>query len=80
MANYLDDTQRRTLAHLATTLTWRTEWPTWVVIATIYASWFGVAVHVRALGVPVAAVLLAFLSAWYMSLQHGPLPAKPVVA
>ncbi|CAG4888369.1 fatty acid desaturase [Paraburkholderia saeva] len=77
MATYLDDTQRRNLARLATTLTWRTEWPTWVLIATIYASWFGVATHVRALGVPVAALLLAFLGAWYMSLQHELMHGHP---
>ncbi|TAL94727.1 MAG: fatty acid desaturase [Paraburkholderia sp.] len=77
MANYLDDIQRRTLARLTTTLTWRTEWPTWLLIATIYASWFGVAVRVRTLGVPVAAILLAFLSAWYMSLQHELMHGHP---
>ncbi|MGF6755713.1 fatty acid desaturase [Paraburkholderia sp. GAS42] len=77
MATYLDDTQRRTLAHLTTTLTWRTEWPTWVLIATIYGSWFGVAMHARTLGLPVGTALLALLSAWYMSLQHELLHGHP---
>lgn len=77
MAFYLDDTQRTTLARLATTWTWRTQWPTWALIVTIYGSWFGVATHARELGLPLTAALLALLGAWYMSLQHELLHGHP---
>ncbi|MCC8397214.1 fatty acid desaturase [Paraburkholderia sp. MMS20-SJTR3] len=77
MAIYLDDTQRSDLADLARSWTWRTQWPTWALIVTIYASWFGVATHARALGLPATTLLLAVLGAWYMSLQHELLHGHP---
>ena len=77
MAIYLDDTQRKALARLSASWTWRTEWPTWVLIVTIYGSWFGVATHARNLGLPLTTGLLALLSAWYMSLQHELLHGHP---
>ncbi|MFM0339490.1 fatty acid desaturase [Paraburkholderia fungorum] len=77
MAIYLDDTQRNTLARLAASWTWRTQWPTWVLIVTIYSGWFGVAMHARELGLPLTTVLLALLSTWYMSLQHELLHGHP---
>ncbi|PQV54861.1 fatty acid desaturase [Paraburkholderia sp. BL21I4N1] len=77
MAFYLDDTQRKTLARLATSWTWRTQWPTWALIVTIYSGWFGVATHARELGLPLTAALLAWFGAWYMSLQHELLHGHP---
>jgi fatty acid desaturase len=77
MAIYLDDTQRNALARLSTSWTWRSEWPTWVLIATIYGGWFSVATHARSLGLPLATVLLALLSTWYLSLQHELLHGHP---
>ena len=77
MAIYLDDTQRKTLARLATSWTWRTQWPTWALIVTIYSGWFGVATHARDLGLPLTTVLLALLGTWYMSLQHELLHGHP---
>jgi fatty acid desaturase len=77
MAIYLDDTQRKTLARLAASWTWRTQWPTWLLIAVIYGGWFGVASHARVLGLPLTALLLAILSTWYMSLQHELLHGHP---
>lgn len=77
MAIYLDDTQRKAVAHLSTSWTWRSEWPTWVLIATLYSGWFGVATHARQLGLPLTTGLLALLSAWYMSLQHELLHGHP---
>ncbi|SDR34507.1 Fatty acid desaturase [Paraburkholderia fungorum] len=77
MAIYLDDTQRKTLARLATSWAWRTQWPTWLLIVVIYGGWFGVALHVRMLGLPLTAFLLAILSTWYMSLQHELLHGHP---
>src|ERR1700761_8331116 len=77
MAIYLDDTQRNALARLATSWTWRTQWPTWALIVTIYGGWFGVATHARELGLPLTAFLLALLSTWYLSLQHELLHGHP---
>jgi fatty acid desaturase len=77
MARYLDDTQRNSLVRLGTSWTWRTEWPTWALIVTIYGSWFGVASHARSLGLPLTAALLGLSSTWYMSLQHELLHGHP---
>ncbi|MFM0055224.1 fatty acid desaturase [Paraburkholderia phytofirmans] len=77
MAIYLDDTQRNTLARMATSWTWRTQWPTWALIVTIYGGWFGVATHARELGLPFTTLLLAVLGTWYMSLQHELLHGHP---
>jgi fatty acid desaturase len=77
MAIYLDDTQRNDLDRLAVSWTWRTQWPTWVLIAAIYGGWFGVATQARLLGLPLTAALLAVFGAWYMSLQHELLHGHP---
>jgi fatty acid desaturase len=77
MAIYLDDTQRKALVRLSASWTWRTEWPTWALIVTIYGGWFGVAMHARSLGLPLTTALLALLSTWYMSLQHELLHGHP---
>lgn len=77
MAIYLDDTQRQSLACKAASWTWRTQWPTWSLIVTIYSGWFGVATHSRDFGLPLTAILLAVLGAWYMSLQHELIHGHP---
>jgi fatty acid desaturase len=77
MAFYLDDAQRQALLRRRASLTWRSEWPTWLVIVAIYAGWFGVATHARALGLPLTIALLALFGAWYLSLQHELLHGHP---
>ncbi|MEM5341555.1 fatty acid desaturase [Paraburkholderia azotifigens] len=77
MSFYLDDAQRQTLTQRRNSFTWRTEWPTWLLIATIYGGWFFIASHARALGLSAAIPLLALFSAWYMSLQHELLHGHP---
>ncbi|HEX7913808.1 MAG TPA: fatty acid desaturase [Paraburkholderia sp.] len=77
MAIYLDDTQRKALAQQASGWTWRTQWPTWLLIVTIYGGWFAAATHARVLGLPLTIALLALLGAWYMSLQHELLHGHP---
>jgi len=59
MAIYLDDAQRRALLRERASWTWRTEWPTWLLIVTIYGGWFGIATHARLLGLPMTVALLA---------------------
>ncbi|HZZ11265.1 MAG TPA: fatty acid desaturase [Paraburkholderia sp.] len=77
MAIYLDDTQKETLARRAASLSWRTQWPTWVLIVTIYGGWFGIATSARLLGMPLTIALLTLFSAWYMSLQHELIHGHP---
>ncbi|MFC0697453.1 fatty acid desaturase [Paraburkholderia humisilvae] len=70
MAYYLDDAQRQTLARRARSWLWRSEGPTWLLIAAVYTSWFGLALHARQLGLPLTTVLLTVATTWYTSLQH----------
>ncbi|MDE1182586.1 fatty acid desaturase [Paraburkholderia sp.] len=77
MAIYLDETQRAALARLRATWTWRTEWPTWLLIVVLYGSWLAIVFHIRMLGLPLATALLAAHGAWYMSLQHELLHGHP---
>jgi fatty acid desaturase len=77
MAFYLDDAQRQALLRRRASWTWRSEWPTWLLIVAIYAGWFGAATHARLLGLPVTIALLALFGAWYLSLQHELLHGHP---
>ncbi|CAB3750334.1 fatty acid desaturase [Paraburkholderia solisilvae] len=77
MAFYLDDAQRRMLLRRRASWTWRSEWPTWLVIVAIYSGWFGAATHAHALGLPATLALLALFGAWYLSLQHELLHGHP---
>ncbi|BAO88888.1 fatty acid desaturase [Caballeronia cordobensis] len=77
MPRYLDDDQRQELQRRRDTFGWRSEWPTWMVIAAIYGGWFGVALNARTLGLVPSVALLAVLSCWYMSLQHELIHAHP---
>jgi fatty acid desaturase len=77
MAIYLDDAQRTSLARLATSLMWRTQWPTWALVVAIFGGWFGVATHARELGLPLSGGLLTVFGTWYMSLQHELLHGHP---
>lgn len=77
MATYLDDHQRRQIAHAARHWLWRTELPTWLLIVAVYASWLGVAMHARQLGLPLACVLLTLCTTWYLSLQHELIHGHP---
>jgi len=77
MAFYLDDTQRHALLQQRKSFMWRTEWPTWILIATIYGGWFYVATHAQSIGLTISIPLLAVSSAWYMSLQHELIHGHP---
>jgi fatty acid desaturase len=77
MDDHLDNAQRQTLRVRRNSWTWRTEWPTWLVLVAICSGWFGVAVDARTLGVPGALALFALLGAWYMSLQHELMHGHP---
>jgi fatty acid desaturase len=77
MSLYLDDAQRQQIQRLRASWRNRSEWPTWLLIATIYSAWFGTALNARSIGLPLASVLLAVLSCWYLSLQHELLHGHP---
>ncbi|SAL25042.1 fatty acid desaturase [Caballeronia telluris] len=77
MSLYLDDAQRRDIHRLRASWRWRSQWPTWLLIACVYGGWFTVALNARTLGMPLALGALALLSCWYMSLQHELLHGHP---
>ncbi|CAG2159939.1 fatty acid desaturase [Cupriavidus numazuensis] len=77
MATYLDERQRTELADAARHWLWRTELPTWILIAAVYAAWFGVAIHANRLGLPLTCILLTLCTTWYLSLQHELLHGHP---
>ncbi|MBW8831258.1 MAG: fatty acid desaturase [Burkholderiales bacterium] len=52
------------------------EWPTWLLIAVVYATWLLVVWSFRVLG-PLSAVPLAIVACWFMSLQHELLHGHP---
>lgn len=54
-----------------------TEWPTWVLIATIYGLWVTLILLSPVLGMAISAVLLGVVSAWHMSLQHELIHGHP---
>lgn len=54
-----------------------TEWPTWALIAAVYAAWLGAVAGFRLLGPLAGSVLLALACCWYMSLQHELLHGHP---
>jgi fatty acid desaturase len=54
-----------------------TEWPTWCLIAAVYAAWLLTALAARALGPLAGSALLALAACWYMSLQHELLHGHP---
>lgn len=75
--HYLHDEQKRRVEALRASWLWRTQLPTWLVIASIYGGWFGVLSHAEQLGKPLTAVLLVLLLTWYMSLQHELMHGHP---
>ncbi|MFC0400192.1 fatty acid desaturase [Paraburkholderia rhizosphaerae] len=76
-AVYLDEAQRQQVCAERASWAWRTEWPTWLLISTVYAAWFGIATQASHIGLPIAIPLLSVASAWYISLQHELLHGHP---
>ncbi len=70
MAEYLSPQQEQAVARLLALPMARTEWPTWLLIPTVYASWFATLYWSRTLGLVATTVLLILSCTWYMSLQH----------
>lgn len=55
---YLHPQQRDQIHHLASGFLWRTELPTWLLIATIYGGWFSTLAFWHTLGLLPATLLL----------------------
>ena len=70
MDYYISADQQQEMNRLGSTWTGKTEWPTWLLIFTIYGSWLAVLLASPQLGVVPSIILLAVISAWHMSLQH----------
>jgi fatty acid desaturase len=79
MPEYFDDAHRRAVKRLQASFTSRSEWPTWLLLVTVYGGWFGTLalLGAGAIGLPVATALLIVLCAWYMSVQHELLHGHP---
>ncbi len=73
----MDAAQREQIAIERKRALWRGEWPTWLLIAVIYAGWLGTLAWWRELGNVAATCLMIWWCAWYMSLQHELIHGHP---
>lgn len=74
---YLHQQQRQYIHQRSTSILWRSELPTWIIMMTIYGGWFATLANWQALGLYPATVLLIVFTAWYMSLQHELIHGHP---
>ncbi|WP_455424640.1 PhnD/SsuA/transferrin family substrate-binding protein [Dryocola sp. LX212] len=81
-AAWLDGQQREVVHTLACGWLWRSELPTWLLIATVYGGWFLTLANWQALGLlPAtllpATLLLIWFTTWYLSVQHELIHGHP---
>ena len=74
---YLNEQQKQLLSQFKTHFHYRTEWPTFVLIVTIYSTWLSTLIFWEHLGSALSCVILALITSWYMSLQHELLHGHP---
>ena len=74
---YLHSRQQCWIKHQQKRWLWRSEFPTWVLIVSVYAGWFGVFSLKKQLGLPVTTLMLIWFTTWYMSLQHELIHGHP---
>lgn len=77
MANYLNDAQREEILRLGKSLTGRTEWPTWLLLAGVYGAWPGVMLASPWLGPWLATPMMVLVVVLWMSVQHELLHGHP---
>lgn len=77
MQAWLDDAQRDEVATERARPLWRGEWPTWLLILTIYGGWLVTLACWRQLGAAAGSALMVWWCAWYMSLQHELIHGHP---
>lgn len=77
MPNYLDEAHRAEIAKLITTVTSKTEWPTWLLLVGFYLAWAFIIFCGSVLGEVVSLVLLVPLVVLWMSIQHELIHGHP---
>lgn len=77
MSNYLDHVQREDIETLRLSFTGRTEWPTWLLLISVYGAWFGVLLASPWLGLWLSTALLIPVVVLWMSVQHELLHGHP---
>ncbi|WP_095097603.1 fatty acid desaturase [Pseudomonas sp. Irchel 3A5] len=77
MPNYLDEAHRAEIVKLSTTLTSKTEWPTWLLLAGFYLAWAVIVFYGGVLGEGFTIVLLVPLVVLWMSIQHELIHGHP---
>jgi len=77
MPNYLDEAHRAEIVKLSTTVTSKTEWPTWVLLVGFYLAWAFIVFCGEVLGDVFAIALLVPLVVLWMSIQHELIHGHP---
>jgi hypothetical protein len=77
MSNYLNHAQREEIETLRSSLTGRTEWPTWLLLIGVYGAWFGVLLASPWLGLWLSTALLIPIVVLWMAVQHELLHGHP---
>lgn len=77
MNHYVNSAQADKIKQYKKTLIWRSQWPTWLLIITIYVAWFLSLYFSQDLGIWLSSLLLVWINSWYMSLQHELLHGHP---
>jgi len=74
---WLHDQQRNVIRQWSRSWLWRSEFPTWLLIFTVYGGWFTTMAYWQVLGLFPATLLLIWFTTWYMSLQHELIHGHP---
>lgn len=77
MQAWIDEVQRQEVATERVRRLWCGEWPTWLLIVTIYGGWAATLACWPLLGDAPATLLMIWWCAWYMSLQHELIHGHP---
>jgi fatty acid desaturase len=77
MQAWIDDAQRQQVGAERRRPLWRGEWPTWLLIFTIYGGWLATLAYWPQLGTGFGSLLMIWWCAWYMSLQHELIHGHP---
>lgn len=77
MAFYFDAQHRQQIETLRQRFTARSEWPTWLLLIGVYASWFAIVLNSASLGRGWSTLLLIPLLVLWLSLQHELLHGHP---
>ena len=76
-SDYLNAQQHAQIQQWKQSWLWRSELPTWLLMATIYSGWFATLAYWQRLGLWPATGLLILFTSWYLSLQHELIHGHP---